>query len=238
MSVLGDVDFNIVQNDIFVLKRKLFNKIYEDVKNMINSSSCRPLDTLLYPLQYNHTIFTKCLNMAKNITMYDLYSYFGFSKNDIVQFCNSDINDIIESGSSQSVVDGMVSKMNHGYDNMVTIGHTDVETDDDVLGDLIYACFKTTKELTLNYLKTGDMPISIYYVNGQFNTNVKDIVDGTCPYFKGIKNVVKYNNMLELYSVEKIVKLIEKNVLCYNVAFNEKFTVELKEFLKEHQNNI
>ena len=206
MSVLGDVDFNIGQNDIFVLKRKLFNIIYEDVKNMINSSSCRPLDTLLYPLQYNHTIFTKCINMAKNITMYDLYSYFGFSKNDILQFCNSDINDIIiEVGP---IIDSTVAKMNRGYDNMVTIGHTDFETDDDVLGDLIYACFKTTKELTLNYLKTGDMPISIYYVNGQFNTNVKDIVNGTCPYFKGIKNVVKYNNMLELYSVEKIVKLI------------------------------
>lgn len=238
MSVLGDVDFNIEQNDIFVLKRKLFNIIYTDAKNMIHSASCRPLDMLLYPRQYNHMIFTKCINMAKSITMYDLYSYFGFSKNDILQFCNSDINDIIESYSSQSVVDGMVSKMNRGYDNMVTIGHTDLKTDDYVLGDLIYTCFKTTKELALNYLKTCDMPISIHYINGQFNTNVKDIVNGTCPYFSNIKNVVKYNNMIELYSVEKIVNLIEKNILCYNVAFNEKFTAELKEFLKEHQNNI
>jgi hypothetical protein len=231
MSVLGDVDFNIGQNDIFVLKRKLFNIMSQDAKNMIRSYSCKPLDILLYPHQYNHAIFTKCLNMARNITMYDLYSYFGFSKNEIIQFCNSDTNDIIESGS---IIDSTVAKMNHGYDNMITIGHTDIETDDDVLGDLIYACFKTTKELALNYLKTGDMPISIYYVNGQFNTNIKDIVNGTCPYFKGIKNVVKHNNMLELYSVEKIVKLIEKNVLCHKVVFNENFTAELKEFLKEH----
>jgi hypothetical protein len=237
MSILGDVDFNIGQNDIFVLKRKLFNAIYKDVKDRISSSpfNCRPLDIHSYPNQYNHTIFTMCLNLAKNITMYDLYSYFGFSKNEIIQFCNSDINDIIESGS---IIDSAVAEMNRGYDNMITIGHTDFKTDDDVLGDLIYACFKTTKELALNYFKTGDMPISIYYVNGQFNTNVKDIVNGTCPYFKGIKNVVKHNNMLELYSVEKIVKLIEKNVLCHHIAFNENFTAELKEFLKEPQNNI
>jgi hypothetical protein len=222
MGVLSNIDVNIENSDIFVLKHKIFTKALTDA---ITNTYPLGQGGALLPATYKAALYIKGKAALKELTMYDLYKHFELTQKEILQFCNS--YEIIRDDKTC-------------YDSVINIGHAfDPKRLNRknafggiLAADLIYICLSDSSTDALNYLETGHMPMKIYYNNGGFETDLYDIVNGTCHKFNSLHELVGKNFILNLHSVEKIKATVEKSILCHHIMLKDEVFKEFDEFIE------
>ena len=231
MGVLSDIETNINNSDGFVIRRMLFDKVFNDSLPLVFNSKKLDDDKLRdeirknMPTVYINALFIRGSDLLKQLTIYNLYHDFNWSKDMIMSFCNPNENEYLED-------------YNDYRDNRCTIGSFVSTYDSNYYTKSIDAKFTSFNDKALSYINNGHLSISIICPGSSFNTDLFDIVHGTCPYFSAISHLAGKDEELLIYETNDIiVSKIEKMALSCKFKFKSKFFDEYKEYINELINN-
>ena len=161
----------------------------------------------------------------KQLTIYNLYHDFNWSKDMIMSFCNPNENEYIEDYNDCS-------------SNFCTIGSFVSTYDSNYYKRSIDVTFNSSNNEALSYLNNGHLSISVSCPGHRFKTDLFDIANGTCPHFNNISHLTgKDEEMLIYETTDAIVRKIEKMALSCKFKFKSKFFDEYKEYINELINN-
>ena len=228
MGVLSNIDTNINNSDGFVLRRMLFDKVFNDSLHLVFNG--KEWVGKLYeirkhmPTVYMNALFIRGSDLLEQLTIYDLYHDFNWSKDMIMSFCNPNENEYIKDYSDHSA-------------NFCTIGNIVSTYDSNYYKRSIDVTFDSFNDKALSYINNGHLSISVNCSGSSFNTDLFDIVHGTCSNFSTITHLAGKDEEIIIYETDAIVRNIEKLALSCKLKFKSKFFDEYKEYIKELINN-
>ena len=220
MGILADIETNIISSDVYLLRNRIFEKMWYDYTCVYSCSN-------IIPYMYSHNmswIFMGIKSRLDNLCIYDLYKNFNFSMEELKMFCDFNINDGIKE----------VRNINSYCDSVCIIGNTRHNT---LRRKPIFFVFKSSYNNTMKYIETGKLKIDIEcdYLPISLSTDMYDIINGTSMFYDMLPDIL--NMEVSMNSIDRIIDDMHACIMEQKLTFSNDFYEDLKKFILSKLNN-